>query len=233
MSVHIFNSWLTNFVRLYTALKKRWFHAGLRPISATTPITTPPYEHFTQIGDPVLRGRAAEVPADKIDSEEINGIIERMVKVLRHYDCVGVAAPQIGIPLRIIVMEFAERKRQQFTAETYAARKMSTLPLTVFINPELEIISEVKHKQPEGCMSVRGYAAEVARYDRVKVSGVGKLGTSSEIVLEGWSARIAQHEVDHLNGVIYIDRMDSSSFCCLSWQQVNAAGGHASIVFDK
>lgn len=195
--------------------------------------TTPPYNHFTQIGDPVLRQCAQEVAEDRLDSQEINDIVEQMVNVLRHYDCVGVAAPQLGVPLRMIVMEFREGKREQFSPETYEQRKMCNLPLAVFINPKMEIISDIKHTHPEGCMSVRGYSAKVARYDRVRVSGIGKLGTPSELELNGWSARIAQHEMDHLNGIVYIDRMDASSFNCLTWQQINAAGGRSKIPFDK
>jgi len=94
-------------------------------------MSAPPYRHFTQIGDPVLRQRAEEVPPEDIDSREINQIIDGMVKVLRHYDCVGVAAPQVGIPLRIIVMEFREGKQEQFKPEIYEERKMSILPLAV------------------------------------------------------------------------------------------------------
>ncbi|XP_034486246.1 peptide deformylase, mitochondrial [Drosophila innubila] len=195
--------------------------------------TAPPYNHFTQIGDPVLRQCAEEVAEDRIDSQEINDVVEQMVNVLRHYDCVGVAAPQLGLPLRMIVMEFREDKRERFPKEIYEQRKMSTLPLTVFINPKMEIISETKHTHLEGCMSVRGYSAQVARYDRVRITGIGKLGTPSELDLEGWSARIAQHEMDHLNGIVYIDRMDVSSFNCITWQQINAAGGRANIPFDK
>ncbi|EDW96826.1 peptide deformylase, mitochondrial [Drosophila yakuba] len=196
-------------------------------------MSAPPYRHFTQIGDPVLRQRAEEVPPEDIDSMEINQIIEGMVKVLRHYDCVGVAAPQVGIPLRIIVMEFREGKQEQFKPEVYEERKMSTLPLAVFINPELEIISSQVNKHPEGCMSVRGFSAEVERYDKVRIRGIGKLGTPSEMELEGWSARIAQHEVDHLNGTIYMDKMDLSTFKCNLWEQINAAEGRSAIWFHK
>ncbi|XP_052855149.1 peptide deformylase, mitochondrial [Drosophila gunungcola] len=196
-------------------------------------MSEPPYRHFTQIGDPVLRQVAEEVPPERIDTKEIDQIIDRMVKVLRHYDCVGVAAPQIGIPLRIIVMEFREGKKEQFKPEIYKARKMSTMPLAVFVNPELEIISSQVNTHPEGCMSVRGYSAEVQRYDKVRIRGIGKLDTPSEMELEGWSARIAQHEVDHLNGTIYVDRMDVSSFKCVSWEQVNAAEGRSAIWFHK
>lgn len=93
--------------------------------------SAPPYNHFTQIGDPVLRQRSELVPLELIGSQKINDVVNQMVAVLRHYDCVGVAAPQLGVPLRIIAMEFRAGKQQQFTPETYEQRKMSTLPLAV------------------------------------------------------------------------------------------------------
>lgn len=91
----------------------------------------PPYSHFTQVGDPVLRSQAAPVPEEHFDSPEIKAMIEQMVKVMRKFDCVGIAAPQIGISLQIIAMEFREEKKDKFTPAVYEARKMSTLPLTV------------------------------------------------------------------------------------------------------
>ncbi|KAH8382372.1 hypothetical protein KR009_003215 [Drosophila setifemur] len=196
-------------------------------------MSNPPYRYFTQIGDPVLRQKAEAVPPQDIDTPEMGQIIDRMVKVLRHYDCVGVAAPQVGVPLRIIVMEFREGKREQYKPEIYAERKMSTLPLAVLVNPELEITSSQVNKHPEGCMSVRGYSAEVERYDRVRIRGIGMLGTPNELELEGWSARIAQHEMDHLDGTIYVDRMDVSTFMSVSWEQINAAEGRSAIWFHK
>lgn len=94
-------------------------------------MSTPPYSYFTQIGDPVLRRVAEEVDPEQINSLEIDQTVERMVKVLRHYDSVGVAAPQLGVPLRILAMEFREGKRDQYKPEVYTERKMSTLPLAV------------------------------------------------------------------------------------------------------
>lgn len=120
---------------------KRFFHASATKCKSFremyrdfwTPknANQPPYGHFTQVGDPVLRSPAAEVPHDMLDSKEIDLIVEQMVKVLRKYDCVGIAAPQIGVSLRIIVMEFREDLNKKFTKEVYEARKMSPLPLTV------------------------------------------------------------------------------------------------------
>lgn len=91
----------------------------------------PPYSHFTQIGDPVLRQKAAPVPQEHILSPEVEAIVEKMVRVLRKYDCVGIAAPQIGVSLRIIAMEFKGSIRKELPEAVYQARQMTELPLTV------------------------------------------------------------------------------------------------------
>lgn len=91
----------------------------------------PPYFHIIQIGDPVLRRKAELVPHDCIESKEVQTIIEQMIYVLRKFDCVGLAAPQIGIPLRIIIMEFKENLKKEFPLAVYKLKNMETLPLTV------------------------------------------------------------------------------------------------------
>lgn len=117
-----------------TAIKCKTFIQKYREFWTPKPINQPPYGHFTQVGDPVLRSKAAAVPEDMIDSKEIDFIIDQMIKVKSKYNCVGIAAPQIGVSLRIIVMEFQKNLEGKYTKEVYAARKMSTLPLTVIRN---------------------------------------------------------------------------------------------------
>lgn len=114
-----------------TTIKCKTFVQKYREFWSPQSGNHPPYGHFTQVGDPVLRSKSVDVPSDMIDSKEIDLIIDQMIKVQRKYDCVGIAAPQIGVSLRIIVMEFREDLKKKFTPEVYAARKMSTLPLTV------------------------------------------------------------------------------------------------------
>lgn len=94
--------------------------------------TEPPYGHITQIGDPVLRQKSAPVPLDAIKSKELNLFIDQLIDVMRSYKLVGIAAPQIGIPLKVIIMEFSDHMRDEFTAEVYKIRQMETLPLQVF-----------------------------------------------------------------------------------------------------
>lgn len=91
----------------------------------------PPYSHVVQVGDPVLRTEADPVPDDMIDSKDVDMLVEQMVHVLRKFNCVGLAAPQIGIPLRIIALEFKESLKDEFPKPVYEARNMMPLPLTV------------------------------------------------------------------------------------------------------
>lgn len=105
--------------------------------------------------------------------------------------------------------------------------------LQVLINPVLKVTNYTKHKHPEGCMSVRGYSAEVERYESVSVTGEGKRSTPNELQLTGWNARIAQHEMDHLDGKLYIDKMDCSTFYCTCWEAVNSKAGRVEIPFYK
>ncbi|EDW13781.1 peptide deformylase, mitochondrial [Drosophila mojavensis] len=208
---------------------RKWY----QQLWTTERTNLPPYSHFTQIGDPVLRDRAAEVPVECVDSKEIRAIVDRMVHVLRKYDCVGVAAPQIGVSLRIIAMEFRRGIKKELPEAMYRARQMSELPLTVFINPRLSVTNYTKHKHPEGCMSVRGFSAEVERYEAVKLSGLDREGEPLSLELSGWNARIAQHEMDHLDGKLYTDHMDRSTFTCTCWETVNTKSGRVEIPFYK
>lgn len=91
----------------------------------------PPYTHITQIGDPVLRQKSADVPLDAINTRELNLFIDQLIDVLHSYKLVGIAAPQVGIGLRLIVLEFQDWMKKEFTAEEYKVRAMGTLPLTV------------------------------------------------------------------------------------------------------
>lgn len=86
-------------------------------------------------------------------------------------------------------------------------------------------------KFPEGCASVCGYTGDVNRYEEVLLSGFNENGESTEVHLKGWNARIAQHEVDHLNGQVFVDIMEKKSFNCVTWAAVNRNGGQLSIPF--
>ncbi|XP_058830957.1 peptide deformylase, mitochondrial-like [Topomyia yanbarensis] len=207
----------------------RWYRGLWQPKLANEP----PYDHVTQIGDPILRQKADLVPPEAVTSPEVRLLVKLIVDVMRKYDCVGLAAPQIGISLRILVMEFKEKLRDEFTSIEYKNKEMETLPLTVFINPELKVTNFEKKVFPEACQSVRGYSGEVSRYSEILLRGLDENGVSKELTLKGWNARIAQHEMDHLNGIIYTDIMNRQTFACTCWQAVNAHRGRVRIGFHK
>ncbi|XP_055627306.1 peptide deformylase, mitochondrial-like [Toxorhynchites rutilus septentrionalis] len=216
-----------------TTRKVASFAKWYRGLWRSKPANEPPYDHITQVGDPVLRLKATPVPLDAITSPEVKFLVQRMVDVMRKYDGVGLAAPQIGISLRVLVMGFDEKSKKEYTESERKIKGMKTLPLTVLINPEMKIKNYDKICFPEACMSVRGYSAEVTRYAEVSLTGFDETGVSRQLTLEGWNARIAQHEMDHLNGIVYTDVMNPKTFTCTCWEAVNRHHGRVRISFHQ
>ncbi len=130
-----------------------------------------------------------------------------MVETMRAAPGVGLAAPQIGVPLRLFVAEDTEERLQRLAPESLAVRGRTPLPLTVVVNPTVEVVTADQATFYEGCLSVRGYGALVRRASKVNVVGVDARGENVFVPAEGWPARIMQHEVDHLDGTLYVDRM--------------------------
>ncbi|XP_061578518.1 peptide deformylase, mitochondrial [Cololabis saira] len=182
---------------------------------------TPPYSHVCQVGDPVLRSHAAAVDPAAITGPEIQRVISTMVKVMRRLECVGLSAPQIGVPLRILALEYPQKMLEESSSAARELRGLSAEPLRVFVNPQLRVLDGQKVLFQEACESISGYCATVPRYRSVEVSGVNEKGDPVTWQARGWSARILQHEMDHLDGVLYIDRMDSKSFVNINWQAHN------------
>lgn len=101
----------------------------------------------------------------------------------------------------------------------------------MFINPELKVTDFTKRNFYESCESVRGYYAEVPRYDEILLNGYNENGEKVELKLNGWNARIAQHEMDHLDGQIYVDVMNRKTLSCSCWEAVNVKEGRVAIPF--
>ncbi|XP_041794836.1 peptide deformylase, mitochondrial isoform X1 [Chelmon rostratus] len=182
---------------------------------------SPPYCHVCQVGDPVLRSHASAVDPAAITGPEIQQVINTMVKVMRKVDSVGLSAPQIGVPLRILVLEYTERMLEESSPESRKARGLSVQPLRVFVNPQLRILDGQTVLFQEACESITGFSARVPRFLSVEVSGLNEKGEAVSWQASGWPARILQHEMDHLDGVLYIDRMDSKTFININWQAYN------------
>jgi peptide deformylase len=167
-----------------------------------------------QVGSAVLRARAREVPAGLVGTPSFLRLLDLMVETMRQAPGVGLAAPQIGVPLRVFVAEDPEERLKNASPEALALRGRTPLPLTVFVNPTVTFDSKDQATFYEGCLSVRGYGALVARAAAVKVAASDAHGRPFAARLEGWPARIMQHENDHLDGTIYVDRMISRSLAC-------------------
>jgi len=143
--------------------------------------------------DPILRRKAR--PVTRFDAD-LQTLIDDMIETMRNAPGVGLAAPQVGIPERVIVVEYAEDEEEE-----NAPKK-----LYVVINPEIKSISKETELGMEGCLSVIGLQGEVERSLAVTVKGRTRHGQPIKIKAKGWMARIFQHEVDHINGVVFTDR---------------------------
>ena len=165
-----------------------------------------------RMGHPVLR-RIAE-PVDVFDSPELHALVADMMDTMAAYDGAGLAAPQIGVPLRVMVFGI-ERNPRYPDAEP--------VPMTTLVNPSWDVLDDALESDWEGCLSVPGMRGRVPRYRRIRYRGYDPEGMLIEREVEGFHARVFQHEYDHLDGVLYPDRIeDHSSFGFI--EELQAAG---------
>ncbi|KAJ3701997.1 hypothetical protein LUZ61_005702 [Rhynchospora tenuis] len=170
------------------------------------------FPETVKAGDPVLHEPAQEVAKEEIGSEKIQKIIEDMIAVMRKAPGVGLAAPQIGVPLKIIVLEDTKEYISYARKEEIEFQDRRPFDLLVILNPKLRNLSDKKAIFFEGCLSVEGFRAAVERYLEVEVSGLGRDGQPIKLEARGWQARILQHECDHLDGTLYVDKMVKRTF---------------------
>jgi len=185
--------------------------AAPAPAVATAP-ASPPGPDIVQIGRPVLRARASEVPRDRLGSQELRDLVARMIATMRAAPGVGLAAPQIGVPLRVIVLEDRAELLSRLKEVELRERERVPFETRTFVNPEVSPIGDARASFFEGCLSVRGYVGMVERALEVEVRGLDVEGRPQVWRTRGWPARILQHELDHLNGTLYVDRMLTRSF---------------------
>lgn len=162
---------------------------------------------IVQAGARVLRHRAENVPSSLLATPALRDLVRVMTEVMRRAPGVGLAAPQIAVPLRVFVAEDPEARIAELPSGGAAELGRVALPLTVLVNPKLEPEGGERATFFEGCLSVRGYAALVPRWRSVRVSGVDAEGRPVSLRLDGWPARIMQHELDHLDGTLFLDRL--------------------------
>ena len=208
-------------------------HAPVRPAVSVTAPAGAAGPDIVQAGVPVLRARAAEVPAADIGSPEFRALVDRMVAAMRAAPGVGLAAPQLGVGLRVIVLEDTAERMAALNDNEKSERGRAPFPLRVLVNPVLRPVGERTASFFEGCLSVRGYAAVVTRAHEVEVTGLDETGAPVRWQVSGWPARILQHEVDHLDGTLYVDRMHSRTLSTPEQVKARFAGRPASDILSE
>jgi peptide deformylase len=159
-----------------------------------------------RIGNPVVRTAAREVPKSAITSPELQRLIDDMIETMHEYDGVGVAATQVHVSLRLAVIEVSPSDE----------RSRDGVPLTVLVNPVVTPLGDETVDGWEGCLSVPDLRGTVPRHRRVRLSALDRRGKTYTVEAEDFFARVIQHECDHLDGSVYLDRMrDMRSLCFL------------------
>ncbi len=149
-----------------------------------------------RLGDPRLLMAAKEV--HEFNHPELDSLIEDMFDTMLDADGAGLAAPQIGVGLRLVIFGFDSNPRYPDD---------DAIPKTILINPAITIISEAKEDGWEGCLSVPGMRGLVSRYQHIRYTGFDAAGTAIEVEASDFHARVVQHECDHLDGIIYTQRL--------------------------
>lgn len=165
-----------------------------------------------QVGEVVLRRPAKALSVREIRSREVQELIESMRETMHGAPGVGLAAPQVGVPLQLAVIEDKPEYTKEARPEFLKERERQPVPFQVIVNPKISMSSEQSVEFFEGCLSLAGFTALVYRTRTVTVQCLNEKGEPTTIHASGWHARILQHEIDHLHGSLYLDRMETRTF---------------------
>ena len=152
-----------------------------------------------QMGHPVLRMVAEPVDPDSIDTPEFQRFCDDLLETMDEYDGAGLAAPQVHASIRVAVLTLSDERGPEF-----------------FVNPRVVPLTEQTERYYEGCLSVEGLRAAVDRPAKVRVEALDRYGKPKAYELEGFPAIVVQHEFDHLDGILFVDRCDTSTLAFLS-----------------
>ena len=189
------------------APESRWTASRLAETAAEI-VAGPELPPIVQAGHPVLRTQA--LPFDgQLDDALLDALIEVMRRTMHAAPGVGLAAPQIGLPLSLAVLEDMWATDEDLVR----ARERAPLPFFAILNPTYVPLGEERAEFYEGCLSVRGYTAVVSRPKRVEARWTSPRGATRRAEFSGWQARIVQHETDHLSGTLYLDKAEVRSLC--------------------
>ena len=151
-----------------------------------------------RLGFPSLRTAASPVPVDRIKTKEFQQLIEDMTETMYEYNGVGLAAPQVHLPIQLAVLEVHNHPRYP---------EMPDVPLTVLVNPVVTNLDKSFVEDWEGCLSVPELRGRVPRFKQLRVKALDRNADPIEIIASDFHARVIQHETDHLKGEVYLDRM--------------------------
>jgi peptide deformylase len=172
-----------------------------------------------RIGHPVVRAAARAVSVEELASLEIQRLLDDMVETMHEYDGVGLAAPQVHVGLRLAVIEVGKDDE----------RSERAVPLTFLVNPEVTPLGQAAVLGWEGCLSIPGLRGEASRWAGVRLSALDRAGRPFVMEARGFFARVIQHECDHLDGGVYLDRMrDMRSLSFLDEFERFVLAGHES-----
>ena len=163
---------------------------------------------IAQIGHPVLRRRARELDREELLRPETQTFIDDLVETMHDASGAGLAAIQVHAPLRIVAMEVKDNPRYPYKPN---------FPLTILVNPELELLEAETFLNFEGCLSVPNLRGQVPRRARVRVRAWDRTGHALDFEVKGLTAGTFQHEVDHLQGKVFVDRVVDTTTLC-TWQ---------------
>ncbi len=159
-------------------------------------------KHILKIGNPLLREKSKEIPLTEIRSKEIKNLIKDMFDSMKAYNGIGLAAPQIGVLKRIVIIGYEPSERYPEVQFQH-----SNIQYKVLINPKIEFLTKETMGFWEGCLSVPGMRGYVERPNKIKLTYYDTEEELREEIVEGFEAIVVQHECDHLDGILYVDRL--------------------------
>lgn len=151
-----------------------------------------------QLGHPILRRRAASVPRDTLRSRDFQRFVDDLIETMREYSGVGLAAPQVHEGFQVLAVEAQKGQGE-----------MPEIPLTVLVNPVVTLLGEAMVEDWEGCLSIPGIRGRVPRHREIRVEALDRRGEALDFAASDFYARVIQHESDHLQGIVFLDRMKS------------------------
>jgi len=154
---------------------------------------------IVRMGHPVLRRPALPLTPEEIGSDAVQRLVADMIDTLHDYGGIGLAAPQVGEPVRLAIVELSGGQSRY--------GELPRVPLTAFVNPEIEVLDPATAGYWEGCLSVPGLRGYVERPQHIRVRAHSLSGEPIEMTFQGFPATVFQHEFDHLDGTLYVDRI--------------------------